>query len=302
MKKVIGVFWVGLTLLAGCASTTRTSEAAETITSQDVFVHNEGREVPATLVLPAGKGPFPLVVMEHGFAGSRQEGGGFAHLAGALAKADIASIRMDFPSCGDSKASFIDYSLTTNISDAEACRNWALANAPIDSKRIGILGYSNGGRQALMMLASKNIPYKAMGLLAPAFYTTSLEKYAGAFSVAETQNRLAKAKVMGFYSMEWFGTTLQVSAKNYEDDLASITILDKITPSSVKIKSLVVYGDKDVVVLPNVSQGAAAAIGAELVEVPDANHDYGFYKEYGEQPDITAAVEKAFVDFFSKEL
>ncbi|MDR1893554.1 MAG: hypothetical protein LBQ61_02525, partial [Spirochaetales bacterium] len=55
------------------------------ISSQDALIPNEGRQVPATLTLPAGKGPFPLVVFNHGFAGSRQEGGGFARLAEALA-------------------------------------------------------------------------------------------------------------------------------------------------------------------------------------------------------------------------
>jgi hypothetical protein len=51
------------------------------------------------------------------------------------------------------------------------------------------------------MLAAEKNPYKAIGLLAPAFFTTANEKYAGTFSAAETRNRLAEAKANGFYSM-----------------------------------------------------------------------------------------------------
>jgi pimeloyl-ACP methyl ester carboxylesterase len=289
-------------ILAACASTD--SQNIENRSAGDPVIHdievaNEGRQIPATLVLPSGSGPFPLVVMEHGFAGSRQENGGFAKLADALARAGIATIRMDFPGCGDSKTSFSEYSLSANNSDAEACRKWAVENAPVDSKRIGIFGYSNGGRQALMVAVSGSNPYKAMGLLAPAYFTTQNEKQSGTFSIDETKARLAEAQSKGAYQMDWFGRTLSVSAKNYQDDLDSVAIMDSITPALVKTPSLVVYGSKDETVLPAISQAAASAIGAKTVEVEGADHGYGFYSD---QSDVTAAVEGAFVEFFKKEL
>jgi hypothetical protein len=40
-------------------------------------------------------------------------------------------------------------------------------------------------------------------------------------------------------------------------------------------------------------------IKAKEVKIPNADHGYGFYSD---QKDVSAAVEGAFVDFFSKEL
>ncbi len=46
-------------------------------TTEEVSFMNGDRLVPATVVMPVGKGPFPAVVMNHGHGGSRQENGGF---------------------------------------------------------------------------------------------------------------------------------------------------------------------------------------------------------------------------------
>ncbi|MDR2478959.1 MAG: alpha/beta fold hydrolase [Treponema sp.] len=298
MMKMFAVMFAVLLVLAGCVST-ETTKAAGNITSRTVSVPGAGRQVPATLVLPDGKGPFPLVVMEHGFAGSREENGGFGGIADALAQAGIASVRMDFPGCGESPAPFLEYNFTANIADAEACREWAIANANIDKARTGILGYSNGGRQALILAGREN-PYKALGLLAPAFFTNTTDaQHSGLFNKSVSKERLAIARSDGFYAMEWFGRTLEVSAKYYEDEIAAFDTMDKLTAAIVGKPCLVVYGAKDDIVPPAVSKAAAAATGAQIVEIPGADHGYGFYSD---QPDVTAMVQDVFVQFFKKHL
>ncbi len=44
----------------------------------------------------------PLAVLCHGFTGSRAGDGHFAPLAQELAAQGIATVRLDFPGCGDS--------------------------------------------------------------------------------------------------------------------------------------------------------------------------------------------------------
>ncbi|MDR1895038.1 MAG: alpha/beta hydrolase, partial [Spirochaetales bacterium] len=210
--------------------------------------------------------------------------------AEALAGAGIASIRMDFPGCGDSQASFFDYSHTANISDSNACLAWALTNAPVDPGRLGVLGYSNGGRMALMMSTEGDFPYKAMGLLAPAYFTGTPEQR------AEAEERLAIAQAEGSFNMDWYGRTLQVSPRNYLDDLASFDIMGQVRP---RVETLIVYGDQDEMVAPAICRSLQSLLGAEAVEVPNADHGYGFYSD---QPEVTAAVHGAFIDFFTKNL
>jgi dienelactone hydrolase len=291
LTGILGLSLVfGLTL-AACA----TAPVDTAVSSQDVLIQNGARQVPATLTLPAGKGPFPLVVMQHGFAGSRQEGGGFAHLAETLAAHGIAAIRMDFPGCGDSKESFIEYSLSACISDSNACLDWALKNAPVDRKRLGVLGYSNGGRMALLMSIEANFPYKAMGLLAPAYFTET--NAPEGFNNPREQLSIAEAR--GYYEMEWFGRTLQVGARNFIDEIASFETFKNL---SKKVDSLIVYGDADTTVPPAINIALKDVLQVNAVEVPGANHAYGFYIEYSDQPGVTAAVEGAFVRFFTQKL
>lgn len=260
------------------------------ITSEDIVVKNGSRDVPATTVLPEGEGPFPLIVINHGFAGSRNEGGGFTRLAEIMAKKGLASIRMDFAGCGDSKAEFLEFNNTNNLSDSEACLNWALENMPVDKENVGVLGYSNGGRLAIIRTAQENSPYKAMGLLAPAAFPATPER------LAEDEKNLEEAKKNGFVSMEWFGNELHIGAKMYEDQIADYKYIDD---AKNVCPTMVVYGGADTIVLPEISKAIAEKIGAATVEIPDADHGYGFY---GGDETITELVANSFADFFATNL
>src|SRR3954471_5754573 len=102
------LFKAGMAVLLAATSLFALGSAALAETSTEVTVMNGARAVPATVVVPDGQGPFPAVVMNHGHGGGRNEGGGFAKLAKALADAGIMTIRMDFPGSGDSKESFTE--------------------------------------------------------------------------------------------------------------------------------------------------------------------------------------------------
>src|SRR5690606_12672129 len=68
---------------------------------------------------------------------------------------------------GDSKEPFTEGYLTNMISDSNASLGYILENYAVDKDRLGIFGYSMGGRIALTIGASSDNPYKAIGLLAP---------------------------------------------------------------------------------------------------------------------------------------
>lgn len=237
--------------------------------------------------------------MNHGHGGGRQEGGGFGKLASALAEAGIMSIRMDFPGTGDSKEPFTEGTLTNMISDSNASLVFMLANFPADPSKLGILGYSMGGRIALTIAQQPNSPYEAVGLLAPSanpgkglllFFAGSEAEYERLYTEASTDKGYAD------YTTQ-YGQQQQLSKVWFDEMLASRP-LDGI--SAYTGAMLVVHGDKDTVITPEENAAVVAAYpAASIVTVPEADHGYGFYSD---QPAVTKLVQDSFATFFGENL
>ncbi len=289
----------GIALLAAASLAFASASMALAETVAEVTVMNGARAVPATVVIPDGEGPFPAVVMNHGHGGGRQEGGGFERLAKALADAGILTIRMDFAGSGDSKEPFTEGYLTNMISDSNASLAHLLANYPADPERLGILGYSMGGRIALTIAGAPDNPYKAVGLLAPSadpgkglllFFAGSEAEYERLYAEASTDKGYAD------YTTQ-YGQQQQLS-KQWFDELLASSPLDNI--GAYKGAMLVVHGDKDVVIKPAENEAVVAAYpAASIVLVPEADHGYGFYSD---QPEVSALVEGSFASFFAENL
>lgn len=290
----------GMALLLAATSLFALASAALAETSTDVTVMNGARAVPATVVVPDGEGPFPAVVMNHGHGGGRQEGGGFGKLAKALADAGIMTIRMDFPGTGDSKESFTEGTLINMISDSNASLAYLLANFPADKDKLGILGYSMGGRIALTIAQSPDNPYKAVGLLAPsADPGKGLLLFFAGGSEAEYERLYAEASTdKGYADYTTIYGQQQKLSKSWFDEVLASSPLDGI--SAYKGPMLVVHGDKDTVIQQSeIDHVAAAYPAASVVTVPNADHGYGFYSD---QPDVTKLVQDSFATFFSANL
>jgi len=289
----------GMALLLAATSLFALSAAALAETSTDVTIMNGARAVPATVVVPDGTGPFPAVVMNHGHGGGRQEGGGFAKLAKALADAGIMTIRMDFPGSGDSKEPFTEGYLSNMISDSNASLVFMLANFPADPSKLGILGYSMGGRIALTIAQEPSSPYKAVGLLAPSANPGKSLALYFAGSEAEFERLYAEAsgdKGYADYTTQ-YGQKQQLS-KTWFDELLASSPLEGI--AAYKGPMLIVTGDKDTVIQPaEIAAVQAAYPAATTVVVPEADHGYGFYSD---QPEVTKLVEGSFATFFSENL
>ena len=259
---------------------------------------NDGRTVPAIVTLPKGEEKVPAVVLAHGHGGSKDENVGFGGLAVALAKAGIATIRMDFPGCGDSTASFHDNTMTNMISDTLKAVE-VLGDYPtVDTGKLGILGYSMGGRIASEIVGTKTNPFSAVVLLSAA-NGTAKELAPNMFGDLSTYNKLkSTAKKDGFAAFtNVYNTTLELS-KAWFDDMENGTPLKSLAKFDGPV--LVLHGDQDTMITDEMNKDNLKACkdGWEIV-VADADHGYGFYSD---QPDVTTAVEGATVGFFSEYL
>ena len=114
----------------------------------------DGATLAGTFVRPDGAGPFAAVLLLTGSGPQDRDESLFGHrpfavLADALARAGVASLRLDDRGTGASTGDFGAATLDTHLADARAARAW-LAARP-DVRAVGVLGHSEGGITALRL-------------------------------------------------------------------------------------------------------------------------------------------------------
>ena len=261
------------------------------------MVPSRGVEIPATFTHPAADAgaKFPLVVMAHGHGGTRDEAGGFTRVAEELASNGIASIRADFPGCGESTEPFTANTLTNMLADIRAAREFAVSHPQVDAGRVGILGYSVGGRLAL--LATSQDEYTAVVLWAPAAGDGSesmLDFLGGQRSYEQLR---AQAEEAGHAVLETlWGATQHLS-------LAWFTDMENSQPQAAASEFegalLVLYASDDRVINPSYGRAvvASATSSSRLVEhvVDGGGHGLGFYTDYTAIADEVVATTAGFL-------
>ncbi|UDM79872.1 alpha/beta hydrolase family protein [Vagococcus fluvialis] len=289
MKKV----YLGLVLLSGlvlgtaCSpsivsqeETTKATEVAvekkESIQLVEEKVVSERKtEIPASIVLPVDTSKeVPLVVLAHGFMGSRDEAGGFTEVSEKLAENGIASIRIDFPGCNESTEPTTAYSMKNNTDDVMSAINYMKENYKINSDKIGMLGYSMGGR--ITSLVSKEIELDTIVLWAPLISKT----WEGTLEGELLNNKLTEATKSGESTIEFFGNDISISLDLLQDLNNDQSLLNI---SEYKGNALLITGGKDNVVLPSVTDNVADKLGQvanfETITLDNVGHGMGIYEE-----------------------
>ena len=293
---------VALTFLAACSQTEQSSSATFEFQSIETTVSSRGIMVPVTYVHPIGTNgeKFPLVVMAHGHGGTRNEAGGFTSVAEGLAAKGVASIRMDFPGCGESTESFVQNNLSNMLADIQASRDFALMQANIDSDRTGLFGFSMGGRLVLM-LSSMDTTYKTIATWAPAGANGSDTEvdFVGGPEAYRQLRDVANEEGFVPFTTQW-GQDQQLGAQWFKD-LEESNPMDSISDFDGAL--FVLYGDLDDVVPPRIPEAviAAATKSTEVVRhiVVGAGHGLGLFND---KPELTKNAVDATVEFLSAHL
>ncbi len=249
MKKwLVVTLCLSMLLLAVCGVHAEDAGYKEEV----VQVKGENYDIPATVCIPTGEGKFPAVVMLHGTGSTRDEAGdGYKIAAPILAsKYGIATIRIDFPGNGESKADYMQYNFHSAVADAKTAADYIAGLEKIDSSAIGVMGWSQGGTDALLACAWEPQTFK------------SLVTWAGAPDLMDgdffTQEMYDEAKENGYFVMKFdWRDPLNVSLK-WCNDVANTNVLDEFSKGYTG-PVLAIAGDKDDTVNPEWSNKIAAA-------------------------------------------
>src|SRR5690554_4965040 len=106
----------------------------------------DGKTLRGMYHRPAGEGPYPTVLLFHGFGGNKLEPHRiFLKLSRGLAAAGIAALRFDFSGSEESDGDFEEMTFSSEVREAEAILDYALSLPATDRKRLGAIGLSLGG-------------------------------------------------------------------------------------------------------------------------------------------------------------
>lgn len=297
-RLVAGLITVSL---AACQSMS-SSDTEPGLMTSDVWVESRDIKIPATLVIPENvpTAGVPLVLLIHGHGGTRHEAGGFTRVADDLARRGIASIRMDFPGCGDSREGFEHNNLTNMLADVRAAEAYAAKKVKVDPARTGLLGFSMGGRVASLLAASER-RFGTLVLWAAGADEdeTPMVNYVGGQERWDAMK--AEAAANGFAPFTTFWGQQQKLGPGFFTDLETNNALAAIREFHGEL--LILYGDADEVIDPTLMastvEQAVNASEIKHVIIEGAGHGLGLFSE---RPDYTDIAVNSSVEFFAKRL
>lgn len=258
---------------------------------------NRGTMIPCTITIPENQTKIPLLLMAHGFCATRHENGTFVMLAEKLEEAGIASIRCDFPGCNDSKEDHRFNNLENNMDNLDTLLLYMKENFDIDEHRIGMLGYSMGGK-VVCHYTQRHPEIKTMALWAPAAMN-GLVGTGGDLGNEEMMRQWQKiAENQGAYLYDNpFDDRIIPLGKDFFEQCLNSKANDYL--SAFEGNVIMVNGDLDDVIGPEVLEKVASTINPKAVfkhyVVRGANHGFGAWTNQPYQMEELVQVTAEFL-------
>lgn len=286
MRKFL-VLFLSLAMVIACCSLA----SAEAYTEQDIIIDAGDHQIPATLTLPEaveGK-TYPAVIMLHGNGSTRHEAGNaYDFTAPEMAKAGIATIRFDYIGNGDSTSDYIDFTYDKGVEDAMKCYDYLATLGTIDMDHVGIMGWSQGGRLALLTAGRNDV-------------FTSVCTWAGAYDQkGREEEQYEIAKKNGYYEVTYdWRDSLKQSPAYYECAMA-IDYAKEV--ANIKAPILAINGKEDTVVTPETAQeivDASTNPDSQVLLLDGADHTFCVFS--GDDTVLRTLVQDT-IDWFNRTL
>ena len=254
---------------------------------ESVSIKNKkGLKLAAVIEVPNKKKKHPFIILLHGFKGYKEEAT-YTELAKELLKVGIGSIRFDASGFGESEGDLKnDYRFSNYVSDVESVYKYLIKRGFVAIKRIGVMGQSMGGMQAVVFAANHSEIKTVVSISAP-------NRMA---AVGELAGKLANWKKLGYF---------ELSSSKYGDIKVPYAFIQDAMKwdmlryvKKIRKPILVILGLDDRTVLPEQTKEIFenANVPKKLWEVEGMDH---FYKN---DPKMLKRINKRIVEFFKKYL
>lgn len=229
-----------------------------------VFKNKNNKQLVGILHIPKGKKKWPLVVICHGFSGTKTNRRNI-RLARILEKNGIAGFRFDFEGCGDSEGNFETITIRKEISDLATALNFILKQGNIDKNKVALIGHSLGAVIAALYVVKSKFPAKTLVFWAPAFDQKS------ALPIWLTPKDFKKWKRQGYLIRKEDKIGINYLKENQDKDYSSVL-------ANIKTPILIIHGQKDETVPIKFSKKLAEEHkNVKLVIYPKADHKFEDY-------------------------
>ena len=129
---------------------------AYTVEQVSVVSAAGGVTLRGSLLLPAGKGPFPAVVLLPDVGAedaATYDGELLSSLADSLVRRGVITLRLDERGTGNSEGKAAQTSMADRVADVAAALTKLRAQPQVNAARVGLLGQGRGGNVALLAAA-----------------------------------------------------------------------------------------------------------------------------------------------------
>lgn len=246
------------------------------MTEQTLRIDRDTFSIPATLTIPpVGGDAAPAVLLLHGTGSHKDEVGGmFARLAVALTGLGVVSVRIDFAGCGDSDRPQTEFTVESELADALAAYRWLTAQPVVDPSRVFVVGFSQGGLIASLLVATSDLTSPPAGLVTWSSGDISGSDRDAAFAASFDEGAPDALIDMGFAQFRF--------SRHWWDQFRTADVRAAIGQYFGPV--LAISGSDDETVRPQASirlLEAAAGHDLSLVQMPGADHIFNVLAEDG---------------------
>ena len=227
-----------------------------TYTIRDCEFFRDGMKIYGKLYVPDGTGPFPAVILGHGFGANLYMMTGYAD---ALARNGYIAYPFDFIGGGEnvmSDGKLTEMSVLTEAADMSAVLTGIKTLPEVDKDNVILMGASQGGFVATYVAAMRADDIKGLIALYPAYVL---------------QDDARKRTDNGAHIKDTFTVMDVTIGRKYDEDALSFDIYDVM--KNYTKDALLIHGTQDSVVPYSYSERAVSVMpGSELIKIEGAGH------------------------------